>query len=200
MSASWVPLETNTHQDHVIAHVLGTSVLAYFVFEEAVHLLLDIGFVWTIFLDGEMGLVPHPVAIGELEAEPDLKNELRRDVDLLLTGNSEAENLLRMRVVPLHTEGAQTEITDVTFFHNADRRRLVLDCEATSLVIESSLATRDFKVMNMSKDDPKDDETELADVAKTEHEYLHERLRQELGREPTEQELDDWLRQHTEGY
>ena len=44
------------------------------------------------------------------------------------------------------------------------------------------------------------EENELADVAENEHEYLHERLRQELGREPTEEELDDWLRQHTEGY
>lgn len=25
-------------------------------------------------------------------------------------------------------------------------------------------------------------------------------LRDELGREPTEEELDEWLRQHTEGY
>lgn len=41
---------------------------------------------------------------------------------------------------------------------------------------------------------------ELQDVAQTEHEYLHERLRAELGREPTEEELDEWLRQHTEGY
>jgi hypothetical protein len=41
---------------------------------------------------------------------------------------------------------------------------------------------------------------ELKDVAQTEHEYLHERLRAELGREPTEEELDEWLRQHTEGY
>ncbi len=41
---------------------------------------------------------------------------------------------------------------------------------------------------------------ELKDVAQTEHEYLHERLRAELGREPTEEELDEWLRQHTAGY
>ncbi len=40
----------------------------------------------------------------------------------------------------------------------------------------------------------------LKDVAEDEHEYLHDRLRVELGREPTEQELDEWLRQHTEGY
>jgi hypothetical protein len=42
--------------------------------------------------------------------------------------------------------------------------------------------------------------SELGEVAETEHEYLHQRLREELGREPTEQELDEWLRQHTEGY
>jgi hypothetical protein len=42
--------------------------------------------------------------------------------------------------------------------------------------------------------------SELKDVVQTEHEYLHERLRGELGREPTEEELDEWLRQHTEGY
>ena len=41
---------------------------------------------------------------------------------------------------------------------------------------------------------------ELEEVAQTEHEYLHERLREELGREPTEEELDEWLRRHTEGY
>jgi len=42
--------------------------------------------------------------------------------------------------------------------------------------------------------------SELKELAQTEHEYLHERLRAELGREPTEEELDEWLRQHTEGY
>jgi hypothetical protein len=45
-----------------------------------------------------------------------------------------------------------------------------------------------------------DGDDKLEDIAQTEHEYLHERLREELGREPTEEELDEWLRQHTEGY
>jgi hypothetical protein len=45
-----------------------------------------------------------------------------------------------------------------------------------------------------------DGEGKLEDVARTEHEYLHQRLRDDLGREPTEEELDEWLRQHTEGY
>lgn len=54
----------------------------------------------------------------------------------------------------------------------------------------------------MSTEDKKlaGDDSELEQVAETEHEYLHERLKQELGREPTEEELNDWLRQHTEGY
>jgi len=45
-----------------------------------------------------------------------------------------------------------------------------------------------------------DGSSKLEDVAQTEHDYLHQRLRDDLGREPTEEELDDWLRQHTEGY
>ena len=54
----------------------------------------------------------------------------------------------------------------------------------------------------MSTEDKKaaGDESELERVAETEHEYLLQRLRTELGRDPTEEELDDWLRQHTEGY
>jgi hypothetical protein len=52
-----------------------------------------------------------------------------------------------------------------------------------------------------SNDKLKDKESSgLSDAAQAEHEFLHERLRQDLGREPTEEELDEWLRQHTEGY
>ncbi len=40
----------------------------------------------------------------------------------------------------------------------------------------------------------------LDEAARTEGEYLRKRLRDERGREPTEAELSEWLRQHTEGY
>ena len=40
----------------------------------------------------------------------------------------------------------------------------------------------------------------LDDAARGEREYVRRRLREELQREPTENELDEWLRQHTEGY
>jgi len=54
----------------------------------------------------------------------------------------------------------------------------------------------------MSSDEKRTDQESngLSDAARAEHEFLHERLRQDLGREPTEEELDEWLRQHTEGY
>ena len=40
----------------------------------------------------------------------------------------------------------------------------------------------------------------LDDVARREREDMRPRLRDEIGREPTEEELDEWLRRHTEGY
>ena len=40
----------------------------------------------------------------------------------------------------------------------------------------------------------------LADAVRDEQELPRERLRQELNREPSEEEVKEWLRQHTEGY
>jgi hypothetical protein len=40
----------------------------------------------------------------------------------------------------------------------------------------------------------------LDDAARGERDYLRQRLRDDLGREPTDAELNEWLRQHTEGY
>jgi len=43
-------------------------------------------------------------------------------------------------------------------------------------------------------------EPELEEVARKEQEYVRGRLREELQREPTEEEMDEWLRQQTEGH
>jgi Mlc titration factor MtfA (ptsG expression regulator) len=40
----------------------------------------------------------------------------------------------------------------------------------------------------------------LEETVREEREYVRRRLREELQREPTEDEVDDWLRRHTEGY
>jgi hypothetical protein len=196
---AWTPKDTTTRQDHVIAHVLGTTFLGYFVCEEALYILLDIGFVWTILLDGEMGLLPHPVAVSELELNAVAKDEIKADIDLLLSNSESTEDLLRMQ-----PPSVPCQIKDVNFFAAGDRRRLVIIGEEANLAIEMSLTTAEVEVMAVEEDENKAEGTDsgarLEDVAQTEHEYLHQRLRDELGREPTEEELDEWLRQHTEGY
>ncbi len=40
----------------------------------------------------------------------------------------------------------------------------------------------------------------LADAARDEREVAAGRLRDELGRDPSDEEIDEWLRRHTEGY
>jgi hypothetical protein len=40
----------------------------------------------------------------------------------------------------------------------------------------------------------------LEETARREEDYLRERLRGELGRDPSDEELREWLREHTEGY
>ena len=48
--------------------------------------------------------------------------------------------------------------------------------------------------------EPRGGDESLEEAARSEQEYLRGRLREQLGREPTEQEQDEWLRRHTEGY
>ena len=40
----------------------------------------------------------------------------------------------------------------------------------------------------------------LADAARDEREVAARRLRDELNRDPTDEEIDEWLRRQTEGY
>jgi hypothetical protein len=192
----WTPADTTTHQDHVIAHVLGATFLGYFVFDEALYILLDIGFLWTILLDGEMGLLPHPVAVSELEIEEGSKQQIQADIELLLNHPGATTSLIRQEQGPCQIEAVNCLLA-------SERKRFIITGEAATLVIETSLATREIKVMTL-EDEQKDadgsGDGKLEEIAESEHEYLHQRLREDLGREPTEAELDEWLRQHTEGY
>jgi len=138
--SEWEPAETNTHQDHVIAHVLGASVLGYFTWDETAYLLLDIGFIWNIYLDGEMGLVPQSQAVNELAADDALKNQIRQDVDAITMTTDKA--VLRAISVPVLSSPIQT----VEFFVRDNSRRLVLACEESTLVVETSLNTGGVKV------------------------------------------------------
>ena len=48
--------------------------------------------------------------------------------------------------------------------------------------------------------EPADGAATLEDIARAEQDFLRQRLREELNREPTEEELSEWQREHTEGY
>ena len=113
---NWIEANTNTHQDHVIAHVVGATPLGHFIWDETAYILLDIGFIWNVYLDMEMGLVPQSLAITEL-------NELRAFVDQA-------------------NDASTGPIESVELFENEDERRLELNCESGKLVIETSLKHR----------------------------------------------------------
>ena len=132
---TWTPLETNTHQDHVIAHVIGATPLGHFIWDETAFILLDIGFIWNIYLDLEMGLVPHSVAIAELGADEAVKNELRSKIELWLR------------------EEKQSSIESIEVFESGDERRLVLVCEEGNLVLETSLTSRELTVTRTSQEE-----------------------------------------------
>jgi hypothetical protein len=116
----WTAAATNTHQDHVIAHVIGASVLSYFVWDETAYLLLDIGFIWNIYLDAEMGLLPEALALAELDAD---------------------ESLRRWEPLP-----SPSPIQSVELFQSEDGRRLVLNGDDTSITLETSFTTREIHI------------------------------------------------------
>ena len=141
-TAQWLVAETTTHQDHVIAHVIGASVLGYFVLDESLHILLDIGFVWTIYLDGQMVLLPQTAALSELEVDADVKSQLGREIESLGRDGRWAQGLERLTPAPV-----DCLIEEASFFASGDRRRLMFRCEAAKLTVETSLATREIQVI-----------------------------------------------------
>jgi|SRR5215204_2088495 len=137
--SDWISGETTTHQDHVIAHVVGATVQAYLVWDETAFLLLDIGFIWNIYLDGEMGLVPKPMAINELTIDEAAKSELRVEADEVLQGNT--SSLKRLTASPVASPIQSTE-----FYVHENSRRLVMTCEDGQLVVETSLETAEVSI------------------------------------------------------
>lgn len=141
MTTEWSEKDTTTHQDHVIAHVIGATVLGYFVHDEALYVLLDIGFIWMIYVDGEMGLLPHPVTVRELDAGEEKRSEIQADIELLLREGLRAEGLRQITRAPVNCL-----IAEVTFHARGDERRFLIAGEENSLVIESSLSSGEIRV------------------------------------------------------
>ena len=116
---TWTAAETNKHQDHVIAHVIGATPLGHFIHDETAYVLLDIGFIWNIYLDMEMGLVPQVMALSELGV----------DEESFQTTDVECG-----------------PIESIELLEDDQERRLVLNCEHGAWVIETSLSHRWIRV------------------------------------------------------
>jgi len=143
-SSAWIECETTTHQDHVIAHVVGATVLGWFIAGEAAHLLLDIGFLWTIYLDGEMNLLPQGVAIPELDADELSsadRTEVAFDAQLLLSEGRDAAGLKRFTGAPV-----ECMIDAVEVLAANSERRIVIHGEVANIEIETSLESNEVSI------------------------------------------------------
>ena len=141
MIAEWAQQETDNYQDHVIEHVKGTTVLGFFIADEAIHLLLDIGFILTVYTDGQMALRIQSLCVSELPIEGYVKAELLNDVQLLHDEGRGAEGLAWMTPAP-----ADCVIAEVSIYAQDDRRRVLLTGEDESLLIETALGTGEISV------------------------------------------------------
>ncbi|HEX8633149.1 MAG TPA: hypothetical protein VF703_03250 [Pyrinomonadaceae bacterium] len=141
MTDGWRPEETGTHQDHVIAHVVGATVLGYFEAGDALHLALDINFIWTIFPDAEMGLLPQSLALKELNLDDAERAQLADDLQRLHDGDTDAETFARVTPAP-----AGCLVEEVRLLAKDELRRLEIQGETGALVVEASTLTGEMSI------------------------------------------------------
>jgi hypothetical protein len=144
MTGEWKTSETGTHQDHVIAHVIGATVLGYFEADDALHLSLDIGFIWTIYPDAEMGLVPQSLALKELNTGDEERARLFDDLRRLHDGETDGETFALVTPAP---SGCLVE--EVRLLAKDEMRRLEIQGETAALVVEASTLTGEMRVRQL---------------------------------------------------
>ena len=140
----WTELETSTYQEHVIKHVLGATILGWAVIGDAAHFLLDVGLLWTIYVNAEMNLMAQGVAIQDLEGEDVTRDDvaaLAVDADLLNSQGREASGLKRFTVAPF-----ECLITSVEFFGSDSQRRIVVVGESANIEIKTSLESSEIDI------------------------------------------------------
>ena len=140
----WTELETSTYQDHVIKHVLGTTVLGWVVIGDALHVLLDVGLLWTIYINAEMSLMAQSVAIDDLESDElshDEVLQLSSDAQLLISEGREASALQRFISAPV-----ECTIIAVEVYEADSKRRIVIAGETSDIEIETALGPTQFNI------------------------------------------------------
>jgi hypothetical protein len=133
---TWTELETSTYQHHVIQHVIGATVLGWFIAEDAVHFVLDVGLLWTVYVNAEMNLMALFVAIEDLESEELPKpviDELMSDAQTLIDQGREASGLKRFTAASV---GCLVE--EVNLFGADAQRRIAIQGEVGTIEIRTS--------------------------------------------------------------
>jgi hypothetical protein len=133
---NWTELETSTYQHHVIVHVIGATVLGWFIAEDAVHFVLDVGLLWTVYVNAEMNLMALSVAIEDLESDElpeSVIDELASDAQILIEQGREAVGLKRFTAASV---GCLVE--EINLFSADAQRRIVIRGEAGTIEIHTS--------------------------------------------------------------
>ena len=133
---SWTELETSTYQHHVIKHVIGATVLGWFIGEDAVHFVLDVGLLWTVYVNAEMNLMALFLAIEDLESDELPKSvidELTSDAQTLIDQGREASGLKRFTAASVGCL-----VDEVNLFSADSQRRIVIHGEAGTIEIRTS--------------------------------------------------------------
>ncbi|MGZ8844262.1 MAG: hypothetical protein ACXW18_11415 [Pyrinomonadaceae bacterium] len=133
----WTEIETSTHHDHVVKHVLGATVLGWFVSGDAAYFVLDIGLLWTVYVDGEMNLLPQGFGIAELEGDEftgAIRTELAAEADLLSQKGRDVQGLKRLTAAPV-----ECLISSVEVFAKDDRRMIMIQGESAGIKVECSM-------------------------------------------------------------
>jgi hypothetical protein len=133
--AGWSEAGADTYREHVVAHVVGATVLGHFEAEDALHLLLDIGFVWTVFVDGQMLLRHERLTLDELGVSEETRAALAGDFDRLHGEAAAGERLALARRAP-----AGCLVREAALYECGGRRRLVVAGERAGLLVESDAA------------------------------------------------------------
>jgi hypothetical protein len=148
-TVDWTELETSTFQDHVIKHVLGATVLGWIVIGDAVHLLLDVGLLWTIYVTAEMDLMAQSVAIQDLAGDAVSDSDILQfesDAQLLKSEGREATGLVRLTAAPV-----ECVVCGVAIFSSDSRRRIMIEGEHANIEITTNLDSSEVTIKAISR-------------------------------------------------
>jgi hypothetical protein len=93
-----IPL--SKHQDHVVKHVLGCTLLGVYSQPGHLHILLDIPFLWSVDADGAMALVQDEEAVNEFHEPAEKIAELIAEIQTLHDAGPDAEGVRHFQPPP----------------------------------------------------------------------------------------------------